>query len=141
MKKILYVFAVALSMASCTTVHQSATTRAVNAPIVSAAVADMNVSSQKISFTYRPPKSIRRGGSQNCINAAVQEALERNGNADVLIEAQKSVIERKGMFGRKITSVTVTGFPAKYTNIQSVETNILSNAFENGVFTGNAISK
>lgn len=121
MKKLFFSFAIIVCMASCKSLHQSATTRAITAPVVGAATAELVVSDQKISFTYIPPKNIRGVGVQNCINAAIREALVQNGNADVLVECQEAIVERTGLMGRKITKVTVTGYPAKYRNFEPVE--------------------
>lgn len=121
MKKLFFSFAIIVCLASCKSLHQSATTRAISAPVVGAATAEMIVSEQQISFTYMPPKNIRRVGTQNCINAAIREALVQNGNADVLVECQEAILERTGLFGKKIKKVTITGYPAKYRNFAPVE--------------------
>ena len=68
---------------------------------------------------------MRKGGYQNCINAAVREALLQNGNADVLVEMQNTVVEREGLMGRKVKTVTVTGYPATYKEIKSLDHNTL----------------
>lgn len=121
MKKF-FIFAFAVvAMASCTSVHETATTRPVKAPIVAGASADMEIVGKKISYTYKTTGAIRRGGFQNCVNAAVREALAKNGNADVLVESQEAIVQRNGLFGTKIKSVTVTGFPAVYKNFKSMD--------------------
>ena len=124
--------AVILCMASCKTARQSATTRAISAPIVAATTADLNITGQKITYTYLPDGKVRRGGLQNCINAAVREALKENGNADVLVETQEAHVTRKGLFGTKIQSITISGYPAKYSNFQPVDNGTLRKAYENG---------
>lgn len=123
-----------MALASCTTTRQSATTRSITAPVMSAATAELSVSPQKVTYVYETSRSIRKGGVQNCINAAIRELLARNGDADVLVEAQEAVVERSGLFGSKITRVTVSGYPAKYKNIQSVEKSVLEEGFVKGVF-------
>ena len=44
-----------------------------------------------------------------------------NGNADVLVESQQEIYVRQGLLGKKIKSVTVTGYPATYKNFKSVD--------------------
>lgn len=120
MKKALFLLSVAACMlTSCHTIYQSASTQAVPNGLHTDVYAKMEVSQQKISYTYYTDKSVRRGGMQNCVNMAIHEALKSNGNADVLVQSEEAIIKRKGMFGSKIKSVTVTGYPAKYTQFES----------------------
>lgn len=138
MKKLfISVIAVVLTATSCTTSYKSATTCSVKAPVVSSVTADLEVSDKKIVYSYVPSGSVRRGGFQNCLNTAVREALSANGNGDVLVETQSAVVERKGLFGgRKIKSVTVTGYPAVYKNFKSVDAQTLKDAIKhNGIPT------
>lgn len=123
MKKFLVLMcAAACIMTSCSTIKKGATSRNVNAPLAAAVISDLEVSNQKITYTYSPTKAIQRGGVNNCINAAISEALAANGNGDVLVETQPAVVIRTGLFGgRKIKSVTVTGYPAKYKNFRSAD--------------------
>ncbi len=79
----------------------------------------MEVSPKKISYTLNTTPEIRRGGLQNCINSAIHEALKQHGNADVLVQTEKAIIERKGLFGKKVKSVTVTGYPARYVSFEN----------------------
>ena len=138
MKKLLLpVFGLALLATSCTTAYKSATVRDVKAPIVSAVTADLEVSNKKIVYMYEPTGKVRRGGYQNCVNAAVNEALLLNGRADVLVETQTAVVERLGLFGgRKIKSVTVTGYPAVYKNFKSVDAQTLKESIQNNGLPG-----
>ena len=122
MKKIIVASAiVAMALSSCTSVQQTASTRDVTAPVAAAALADFEVSSEKITYTYVPTRKVRKSGLTNCINAAISEALKVHGNADVLIETQQAIVQRTGIFAGKIMSVTVTGYPAKYKNFRSAD--------------------
>lgn len=122
MKKIIVASAiVAIALSSCTSLRQTASTRDVTAPVAAAALADFEVSSEKITYTYVPTRKVRKSGLTNCINAAISEALKANGNADVLIETQQAIVQRTGIFAGKIKSVTVTGYPAKYKNFRSAD--------------------
>lgn len=121
MKKLaLFLLVVSLGMTSCSSVYKTASTRNVNAPLVAAVISDLEVSNQKITYTY-PTNEVRKGGLKNCINTAIREALLQNGKGDILIETQEAVVQRYGFFGKKIKSVTVTGYPAKYKNFRSAD--------------------
>jgi hypothetical protein len=121
MKKSFLIFCAATAMlCSCTTVKQTASEQDVNSQIHSGVYATMEVSSKKISYTLNTTPEIRRGGVQNCINAAIHEALKIHGDADVLVQTEKAVIERRGLFGgKKVKSVTVKGYPAKYVSFEN----------------------
>lgn len=114
------VFAGSLLLMSCSTIKKSSTTVDVATPVLTETVADLNVQPKKITFTLNPSASLRRGGEKNVINAAVAEALKANGNADVLVGMQYEIKKRKGLFGTKIKYVTVTGYPATYSNFKTV---------------------
>lgn len=119
MKKIVLGLLVILSTASCTTLRKSASTLDVDDRVAAHASADMVVSQQKVSYSYAPSKKIRRAGMQNAKNAAVSELLKANGNADVLVHAQFETTVRRGLFGQtKIKNVTVSGYPARFTNFR-----------------------
>ena len=140
MKKLIIALVAALAFTSCSTVRQSATQRDVKAPIVSAVIGDLDVSDQKISYTYQPTKRVRRGGVQNCINSAITLALEA-GNYDVLVETQQAIVERKGLFKRKISKVIVTGYPAKYKNFRSADEKAINAGIVTGTLVGQPADK
>ena len=52
-------------------------------------------------------------------DTAVREALEANGNAEVLVAPQYTFVRKSGLFGSKIKTVIVSGYPAKYNNFKS----------------------
>ena len=140
MKKLIFVLLVAVACQSCSTVHTTATERDVKAPIVSAVIGDLDVSDQKISFTYEPTKRVRRGGVQNCINSAIALALDE-GKYDVLVETQQAIVERKGLFKRKISKVIVTGYPAKYKNFRSADEKAINAGIVTGTLVGQPADK
>lgn len=119
MKKYLFILAAALMAASCTTTTKTARTENIPYSMYNANVADLQVG-ERITYTYSPSKAIRRGGLANCKKAAIADALTQNGNADLLVEPQFVVSVRRNLLGSKVTSVTVTGRPAKYVNIHSL---------------------
>lgn len=104
--------AVALTVASCTTMKTStATTVDVATSLTSKATADMVVSEQKISYDYYPDKKERKAGMTHVLNNAVSAALKANGDADVLVQMQyNAIIKKKLWFSKKIRQVTVSGY-------------------------------
>ncbi len=141
MKKlvILSVVAVAATLTSCTVSRKTASQGNVTTSLSAAVTSDLEVSNTKISYTYSPSKSVRKGGPKNCINVAISEALAQNGGADVLIETQEAVIEKVCM--RKIKRVTVTGYPAKYKNFKPVDEGTLKQGIVNGTLIRNNVVK
>lgn len=139
MKKFLFIVMVSMmAMTSCTTVRKTATIHNVKPTLASAVLTDLEVSNQKITYTYIPTGEVRRGGAANCVATAIHEALVINGG-DVLIETQTATVERT--LSRKIKSVTVTGYPAKYKNFRSADEQTLKSAVENGVFNTQIVLK
>ena len=134
MKKLLLLLGVALFTASCTTTVKTAKTADSSAQLLSATVADLEVSPERITYTMVPKKTIRRGGEANVKQAAEQEALLKYGNADVLVDAEYTIAKTSYfIFGSKIASITVTGRPAKYTNFHSLNDSVWCNrAFREG---------
>ena len=81
-------------------------------PVTSPLVADLEVSKDKILYTYTATRDVVAGGKENVIKMAVWEALVNKGdNADVLIGMQHQI--RYNTAG-EIASVIVTGYPARY---------------------------
>ncbi|MBR0181969.1 MAG: hypothetical protein IJQ05_01670 [Bacteroidaceae bacterium] len=121
MKKHLFMAAIAaLCLASCTTTNKTARTEVMPYSMYNASVADLDVSPERVVYTMTPSKELNRAGEANCKRAAVQECLSKNGNADLLVEPMFVVSVKKTWFGKKVTSVTVSGRPAKYKNFRSM---------------------
>ena len=136
MKKFLFIAVAALAMASCTTTTKTARTESVPYSMYNATVADLEVAKARIVYTMTPSKEVRRGGIANCKQAAIQEALTANGNADLLVEPQFVVNHKKGPFGifiNKVTSVTVSGRPATYKNFRSLDDKVWCDPVFRGV--------
>lgn len=119
MKKYLLLVGAVVAFASCTTTTKTARTESIPYSMYNANVADLEVG-ERVSYTMTPTKEIRRGGDANVKKAAIQDVLMKNGNADLLVEPQFIISKRKGVGGGKITSITVTGRPAKYKNFRSL---------------------
>ena len=91
----------------------------VETSLVSAASADLEISNQKISYTYYPKKADRKSGFKHILNNATAAALKENGNADVLVERQYEAVVKKRLIRKdKVKSITVTGYPGTYKNFQ-----------------------
>ncbi len=133
-KLVLLSFVAVLAMTSCSTVYRTATSNDVNGSLISAVIADLDVSDKKITYTFVPSRAEQRAGVQNCINTAISEALERNGGGDVLVETQGAIVKRWGLFRRKVKSVTVTGYSATYKNFKPVDEETMNQGIVNGVF-------
>lgn len=125
MKKYLYLAVASiatLGLASCSSIRHTATTQPVDTEIVSRNTADLDVSPQKISFTFRPSKAVRRTGEKAVIKTAVAEALKANGNADILVGFQYEIKKTRNFFGKtNIKYVTVEGYPATYKNFRTLK--------------------
>ncbi len=117
-KQMLFAAAAAvLTLSSCSTITHTATTEAVNTEVVNRSNANLEVASQKITYTFTPNDNYRRAGKKAVLRAAVAKALEANGDADVLVAPQFEVKETRGLFSTKIKYVTVKGYPAKYKDV------------------------
>ncbi|MBR3678025.1 MAG: hypothetical protein IKL60_03860 [Alistipes sp.] len=122
MKKLFLLVVVAISVASCGTLKNSATYRSfsVSTPYAVPVIADLDIASTRITYAYIPTKVVKNGGDGNVINTAIREALMTNGNADVLVGLETQI---KYNSRKKIKSITLTGYPAKYKNFRNIETN------------------
>ena len=133
MKKFLLAVAVfAFALTSCETVSQTAHQQFVKgSPTYNMTTASLDVASQRVSYTFTPTKAESKGGTKSCINIAIQKALEPSGS-DVMVETQTNVVKKRKLFGTRITSVTVTGHPAKYVNFKSADSKFLFDAVTEG---------
>lgn len=132
MRKAILFAVVAVAMASCTTVRNTASVAEVDNKILAGAVADLEVAPQRITYTYTTKASVRRGGYKNCVRTAVREALKANGDADILVQEEITSVTRQGLLGTKVKSITVSGYPAKYKNIKTIPQSSLIKGLEAG---------
>ena len=112
-------------LTSCKIADLTASYQDPKSTINTATVADLDVSNERISFTFAPSNQVRRGGSQNVIKAAIREALRVNGGGDVLVDLEYITVSQAPllnyMFGLSpIREVTVSGYPAKYKNFHNL---------------------
>ena len=127
MRKFLYFVGLALFVVSCTTVTKTAKTVDSPASLLSATVADLDVSPERITLTTVPNVSVRRGGLENVKQAATQQALLENGNADVLVDATYSITTTRFLVFNWVSSITVSGRPATYKNFHSLNDSVWCN--------------
>ena len=116
-----------LGIASCTSTLNSSKTKDFGSSAITATFADLVVSPQKITYTYKPTDDVRRGGEVNVINTAIRMALDSHGGGDVLVELQTTV---KKTGRRHVSEVTVSGYPATYRNFRCADEATLKEALK-----------
>ncbi|MDE5986588.1 MAG: hypothetical protein K2H16_04820 [Prevotella sp.] len=120
--------AFALVFASCTTVVKTASTADARASLLSATVADLEVSPERVTVTTAPSKAIQRAGISNVKHDAERKALTQGGkDYDVLVDAEYIIEKTNYVFYKKIKSVTVSGRPARYKNFHSLNDSVWCN--------------
>ena len=123
-----------VALSSCVTTNKTAKTVDFTSGTYNATVADLDVSDKRVSVTLAPvPKDVRRGGMNNIKKTVEAMALEKNGNADVLVNPEFTYTVERGFFTKKVTSMTVTGHPAWYKNFRSLNDSVWSNPVFRGV--------
>lgn len=138
MKKLFLFLAVAVMATSCASsaklINSATHSKAKVIQPITALYADLNVSPTKITYFLIPSKTVVQGGYDNVINSAVREALLANGNADILVAMETQV---KYNPAGEIESVTVTGYPATYTNFRSPSDDVLDTMAISGAPSSN----
>ena len=132
MKKILFLslMFIAFAATSCKTLtitDVSATCQQPSTYINTATVADLEVSNERISFTFQPSMEVRLGGDLNVIKTAIREALRVNGGGDILVNLEYITVSKKSGWGNTCSSIheiTVSGYPAKYKNFRNLNDSI-----------------
>lgn len=107
----------AVLLSSCSTISHTAHTAGVDTEVYSVTVADMDVSPQKaaktIEWKWTPLSTV----SIETQKENAEAELLKDADADVVVEPQFT-IHRRGLF--RGGSVTVTGYPAKYSNFRTM---------------------
>lgn len=127
MKKILLLASAVFALTSCVTTVKTAKTADTKSSLLTATVADLEVSPIRVTYTMTPSKELQRAGLNNVKQAAIQECLIKNGNADVLVDVEYVIEQEKLLFGKRINSITVSGHPAKYTGYHSLNDSVWCN--------------
>lgn len=116
-RNLLAVCFAALLVSSCSTVTHTSQTAAVDTQLYNLTVADMNVAAKKDSVTldwaWNPLSTV----SLSAQKKSATHALLEKSDADVLIEPEY-IVHRRGIF--RGGSVTVTGYPATYSNFRAM---------------------
>lgn len=133
LKTLGYLAAATLLLSSCAAEHRTSSTVRTQADTRAASVASLRVG-ERVTAEMEVPKSIRKGGWDNVRQAVEAKALEKAGNADVLLNPAYVVEKHR----RKITKVAVSGRPAYYTDFHRLPDSVWTNpvfraGFENAV--------
>ena len=116
-----------MMLSSCITITKTARTAETSSSIQNATVADLKVSDHRVTYTMTPSKEIQRAGLSNVKQAAIQEALTQNGNADIMVEPEFVIsLKNKFIFGKEVSSITVSGRPAYYQNFRTLPDSVWS---------------
>lgn len=116
MKKTLTLVAGTLiALSSCTTVQHTASTEQIETRIINMTVASVDVSKEKAQHTFNWKWNPFNAFSLNSVKRSAAAELLIAKKADVLVEPQY-IVNRRGLF--RGGSVTVVGYPAKYTNFR-----------------------
>lgn len=116
-RKILAAGIAALALNSCSTITHTSQTAAVDTQVYNLTVADMKVAAKKDSVTvdwkWNPLSTVSLSAQKQ---TATHTLLGKN-EADVLVEPEY-IVKRRGLF--RGGSVTVTGYPATYSNFRAM---------------------
>lgn len=131
MKKLIVMVLVTMLMSSCTLHKSTVKNTTVKHPsIESTTMASLNVSKIRINYNYVPERAdSRKLPESRLIQNAIYKALAANGNADVLVQVNTYTTIRRGLFGRRIKSISVSGYPAYYTNFREPSKSDLENVY------------
>lgn len=127
-------------LSSCNTLTRTARTAETQSYLQSATVVDIvPATEERITHTLTPDLSLLRGGENNVKQAVEHEALVKYGNADILLEPQYIIHKERKLIGSKITSITVSGRPAYYTNYRTLHDSVWCNPVFRGVYQPKAL--
>jgi len=124
MKKILILLSCAIALSSCaiqTSVVRQASLESY--VLETPTVADLSVSPTRVTYLYTPtgPES-RSLKLEQLIDNAIYKCTTKE-DADVLANVSYYISAKKGLFGKKVKSIRVTGYPAKYMNFRAADDN------------------
>ena len=120
MKKIIILAALTLLFSSCA-VHKStvASTTVYSPAIETVTIATLDVSPEKISYVYTPTRTEAKALQQKqLVKNAIFMALKENGNADELVEVNYYITLKRVLFGKRVKSIAISGYPAKYNDFR-----------------------
>lgn len=116
----------AIMLTSCQTLVQTSRNIQTGSSMNSITLADLDVSDKRESHTISyVTKAMQKGGEENVKRIAEGKILEE-AKADILVEPRYHVVKKRKLFGgSKITSITVSGRPAYFTNFRTIDDSIL----------------
>ncbi len=131
MKKLFVIGALAVLMSSCSTHKAMVNTTRVNHPVIeSTTMATVDVDQKRITYNYVPTLQDTKALSEaQLIQNAMYMALQANGNADVLVKVNSFVTYKKGLFGKRIKSISISGYPARYVDFREPSDDDLKRVF------------
>ena len=131
MKKLFVIGVLSMLLASCSTHKATVNTTRVNHPVIeSTTMATVDVDKKRISYTYVPSRKDSKTLSEaHLLNNAIYMALQANGNADVLVKVNSFVTYNKGLFGKRIKSISISGYPARYVDFREPSDDDLKRVF------------
>ncbi len=122
MKKLLMFVAATMLFASCTVNRSSVQTTMVQPEIETKTKATLVVSPKRVSYTYVPTKTNSKNLSiDQLVQNATYMALQANGNADVMVKVNYNVVMKWSLFGKRVKSISLSGYPAHYRDFREVE--------------------
>lgn len=120
MKKLFILGAIALFVSSCAT-HRAGVIDTTVQPRIEATtkVVNLDIAEKPFTYTYIPMDQDGKNLSQDqLLNNAIYMALKAYGNADVMVNVNHYITIKKGLFGSRVRSIEITGYPAKYVNFR-----------------------
>lgn len=120
MKKLFILGAIALFASSCAT-HRAGVINTTVQPRVEATtkVVNLDIAEKPFTYNYIPTDQDGKNLSQDqLLNNAIYMALKAYGNADVMVNVNHYITIKKGLFGQRVSSIEITGYPAKYINFR-----------------------
>lgn len=121
MKQLFVIGVLGILLSSCSNYSKvMVNTSRVNHPVIeSTTMATISVDKKRISYTYVPTKQDTKAlTEEQLIQNAIYMALSVNGNADVLVKVNTFVTYKKVMLIKRIKSISVSGYPARYVNFR-----------------------
>jgi len=120
MKKLFAIGVLAMLLSSCSTHKALVNTTRVHHPVIeSTTMATVDVDKKRISYTYVPTRQDAKVLSETqLIQNAMYMALAANGNADVLVKVNSFVTYKKGLLGKRVKSISISGYPARYVDFR-----------------------
>lgn len=114
--------AATMLFASCTVNRSSVQTTMVQPEIETKTKATLVVSPKRVSYTYVPTKTNSKNLSiDQLVQNATYMALQANGNADVMVKVNYNVVMKWSLFGKRVKSISLSGYPAHYRDFREVE--------------------